>query len=62
MAARDRTMLLVFLDTGIRVTELANLNMEDVYLDEGMIKVIGKDDKERLVPIGLKVQKTSGDT
>ena len=55
---RDRAMVLVLLDTGIRVTELVNLNLEDVDLQGGMLKVLGKGAKERLVPIGVKVQRS----
>jgi site-specific recombinase XerD len=55
--ARDQTMLLVFLDTGVRVSELVNIKMEHTYLDEGMVKVLGKGAKERMVPIGKRVQR-----
>ena len=37
---------------GIRVSELINLNLTNIYLDEDMIKIFGKGNKERVVPIG----------
>lgn len=54
---RDYTIILTFLDTGIRCSELANLKLEDVNLESRLIKIWGKGNKERLVPIGAKVQK-----
>jgi integrase/recombinase XerD len=42
---------------GLRVTELVNLRISCLYLDVGFIKVIGKGDKERLVPIGREAVK-----
>ncbi len=54
---RDMVMVLTLLDTGLRVNELTNLKMEDTWLDEGLIKVMGKDNKERLVPIGKQIHK-----
>lgn len=54
---RGWTIILVLLDTGLRVSELAGLKVEDVKLDEGMLKVTGKGAKERMVPIGAKVQR-----
>jgi site-specific recombinase XerD len=49
---RDRSILLVLLDTLIRVSELVGLDAEDVDLDEGMLRVMGKGRKERDVPFG----------
>lgn len=49
---RDRAILLVLLDTLIRVSELVGLDAEDVDLDEGMLRVLGKGRKERDVPFG----------
>lgn len=42
---------------GLRVTELINLRITNLYFSEGFIKVVGKGDKERLVPIGKKAIK-----
>ena len=49
---RNHTMILVFLDTGIRVSELTGLQMHDLHLAEGYFKVFGKGRKERIVPMG----------
>ena len=51
---RDRAILEVFYSSGIRISELAGLDREDVDLAGGMIKVLGKGDKERVVPLGEK--------
>ena len=49
---RDRTILEVLYSSGIRKTELRNLTLNDVDYDDGFIRVQGKGDKERMVPIG----------
>jgi site-specific recombinase XerD len=49
---RDQVIFEMFLDTGIRLNELAELNLEDVYFQESFIRVYGKGRKEDLVPIG----------
>ncbi|MCM8800943.1 MAG: tyrosine recombinase XerC [Candidatus Omnitrophica bacterium] len=49
---RDRAILETFYSTGIRISELTALNKEDVDFLGGVIKVMGKGKKERLVPIG----------
>jgi len=54
---RDYTIMLLLLDTGIRCSELAGLKVEDVDLNSRLIKAWGKGNKQRLVPIGAKVQK-----
>ena len=54
---RDLTMILMLFDTGLRASELAGLTVSDVNLEDGMIKVYGKGNKERVVPIGAKVQR-----
>jgi site-specific recombinase XerD len=50
--ARNRTLFMILLDTGLRIGELVNLKMDDVHMDEGYLKVMGKGKKERIVPIG----------
>ncbi len=49
---RNKAILETMYSCGLRVTELVNLKISCLYLDVGFIKVIGKGDKERLVPIG----------
>lgn len=49
---RDRAILEVLYGCGLRVSEASGLRIQDLYLDEGFITVIGKGDKQRLVPIG----------
>ena len=49
---RDRAILEVLYGCGLRVSEAANLRISHVYLDEGFVNVIGKGDKQRLVPMG----------
>lgn len=48
---RNRAMLEVLYSCGLRVSELITLRFQDLYLDEGFIKVEGKGSKQRLVPI-----------
>ena len=55
--ARNQTIFMLLLDTGLRIGELINLRMEDVHMDEGFLKVIGKGKKERIVPIGSNAQR-----
>lgn len=49
---RDRAILEVLYGCGLRVSEAVNLRISSIYLSEGFVRVIGKGDKERLVPIG----------
>ena len=49
---RDRAILETFYSTGIRISELVGLNLDDVDVISGIVKVRGKGKKERIVPIG----------
>jgi integrase/recombinase XerD len=50
--ARNRAMLEVLYSSGLRVSELVELKISNVYFDVGFLRVIGKGNKERLVPSG----------
>ncbi len=49
---RDRAILEILYGCGLRVSELCELKLSNVYASEGFLRVIGKGNKERLVPIG----------
>lgn len=50
--ARNRAMLEMLYSSGLRVSELTGLKISDILLDYGFLKILGKGNKERLVPIG----------
>ena len=52
MGLRDRAILEVLYSCGLRVSELVELKISQLYLDSSFIRVVGKGNKERLVPIG----------
>ena len=54
---RNRAILETLYSCGLRVSELTNLKISNIYFNEGYLKVIGKGDKERLAPIGGRALK-----
>ena len=57
LGSRNKAIILMFLDTGLRVSELANIEIDDIDSERGWIKVRGKGAKERVVRIGATAQK-----
>lgn len=57
---RNRAMLETLYACGLRVSELINLRISNLHFDVGFVKVLGKNDKERLVPIGEEAIKHIG--
>ncbi|MGH8496845.1 MAG: site-specific tyrosine recombinase XerD [Gammaproteobacteria bacterium] len=53
---RDRTMLEVLYATGLRVSELIDLRHKQINLNQGVLRVVGKGDRERLIPLGEESQ------
>jgi integrase/recombinase XerC/integrase/recombinase XerD len=51
---RDSVIFMIMLDTGLRLSELAGLKLEDINMEQGLLKVMGKGAKERIVPMGVQ--------
>lgn len=51
---RNKTIIEVLFSCGLRVSELVNLKLSNLYLEEGFVRIMGKGSKERLVPISSK--------
>jgi len=56
LGLRDRTMLEMMYATGLRVSELTGLQLANLNLNQGVVRVLGKGAKERLVPFGAEAQ------
>ncbi len=52
LGLRDRAMLELFYSSGLRVSELINLKIADLFFDDEVIRVIGKGNKQRIIPVG----------
>ena len=58
---RDKAIIELLYSCGIRVTELCSLEMSNLFIDEDLIRVMGKGNKERLLPLGIRSKKYLGD-
>ncbi len=58
MEIRDKACLELMYATGMRVSELVNLKMDDINMDVGFVKCFGKGSKERIVPFGKKAKES----
>jgi len=57
LGSRNRAIVLVLLDTGLRLSEIEHIKLSDLNTDTGCLKVLGKGNKERVVRIGKATQK-----
>jgi len=58
---RNKTIIEILYGTGIRVSELIELKISNIFFKENIIRVFGKGDKERFVPIGMQAKKSIND-
>ena len=57
LAQRDRALLELLYGTGIRISEAVGLDLSELDLEDGMVRVVGKGNKERVVPLGREAQR-----
>ena len=57
IGARNKAIILLFVDTGLRLSELVRINLNDIDFDHGIIKVMGKSARERVVHMGQRTEK-----
>ena len=60
LSLRDRAILELLYGTGARVSEIVTLDLSDMAYDDGLIRLLGKGDKERIVPLGRAAQEALG--
>ena len=60
LSLRDRAILELLYGTGARVSELTSLDLDDLAFDDGLLRVTGKGDRQRLVPVGRAAQEALG--
>ncbi len=53
---RDKSIIMILYSSGLRVSELINLTLTNFFIEEEILRIIGKGDKERIVPIGYKAK------
>lgn len=58
LGTRNKAIILVFIDTGLRLSEMASVGLKDIEIQTGTIKVWGKGAKQRVVRIGVNTQKS----
>ena len=61
LALRDRAIFELLYSSGLRVGELTGLNLWDLDLGQGLVRVLGKGRKERIVPVGSRARQALGD-
>src|SRR6185312_4525623 len=61
LGSRDRTMLELLYATGLRVSELVNLRNSQINLNQGVIRILGKGHRERLIPLGEEAVRWIGE-
>ena len=61
LALRDRAMIEVIYSCGLRLAEIQGLDDADLDLDRGLVKVLGKGSKERIVPVGARAREAVSD-
>ncbi len=57
LGLRDRAILELLYSSGLRVSELTNLKIPDIFFDEEVLRILGKGSKERIVPFGQSAEK-----
>jgi integrase/recombinase XerD len=57
LGIRDKAILELMYATGLRISELISLKQENIYIDENFLRVIGKGNKERVIPFGNQAKK-----